>query len=81
MTVSLLPNHISRWWRCERWEESETEPKKYNRAKLGDTDTQKNTDGTNKMSTESIMVGGVPQKMSFFQMVRKSFLSDQTYST
>jgi hypothetical protein len=55
MTVSLLPNHISRWWRCERWEESETEPKKYNRAKLGDTDTQKNTDGTNKMSTESIM--------------------------
>ena len=27
------------------------------------------------------LVGGVPQKMSFFQMVRKSFLSDQTYST
>jgi len=48
-------HHISRWWRCERWEESETEPNKDNRAKLGDTDTQKNTDGTNKMLSESIM--------------------------
>jgi hypothetical protein len=24
MTVSLLHYHISRWWRCERWEEIET---------------------------------------------------------
>jgi len=28
-----------------------------------------------------LQVGGVPHKMSFFQMARKSFLSDQTYST
>ena len=28
-----------------------------------------------------VMVGGQAQKMSFFQMVRKLFLSDQTYST
>ena len=29
---------------------------------------------------ENIWLGGVPHKMSIFQMVQKSFLSDQTYS-
>jgi len=28
-----------------------------------------------------LQIGGVPQKMSIFQMAQKSFLSDQTYST
>ena len=38
-------------------------------------------DQGNEIGAKNIEVGGVHHKMSFFQMARKSFLSDQTYST
>jgi len=35
---------------------------------------------SNIMLCMLMLIGGVPHKMSIFEMVQKSFLSDQTYS-